>query len=266
MLYFVLIIAGFAGTRILTPYFKDMICEAGMVRKNYKEDPIPVSMGMSFLPLMLVNCAIILYFEKYEFASTYMFAVMAMSFAGIIDDTMGNRGSSGFKGHFKALFKGKLTTGAFKALFGGLVALFASIPISGGVLDIIINTLLIALFTNFFNLMDLRPGRAIKVYFTSCAAVFPFIPSDIRLLAVGSISSVMGYFPEDIKARAMMGDAGSNVLGVSLGMLVALGLDGGAKIGALIFLVLVHLMAEKYSITKMIEGNRVLDYLDKMGR
>ncbi len=266
MLYFVLILVGLAGTRIITPYFKDMISESGMVRKNYREDMIPVSMGMSFLPFMLVNCAIMLYLKKVEFAGMYMFAVMAMSFAGIIDDTMGNRSSSGFKGHFKALFKGKLTTGAFKALFGGLVALFVSISISSGLVDMGVNTLLIALFTNFFNLMDLRPGRAIKVYITSCAAVLPLISNELRLLAVGCVSSVMGYFPDDIKARAMMGDAGSNVLGVSIGMIIAMGLGLNAKVGVLAFLVIIHLVAEKYSITKIIEGNGFLDYLDKMGR
>ena len=60
---------------------------------------------------------------------------MSMFFAGIIDDTIGNRDVSGLKGHFKSLFKGKLTTGGFKAIFGGFVGLIISVAISKDIID-----------------------------------------------------------------------------------------------------------------------------------
>lgn len=266
MLYIVLTLLGFAGTKLITPYFEGMIREAGLERKNYLGDNIPVSMGISFLPFILINCTIILYFKSMDFAGQYMFAIMAMSFVGIIDDIIGNRDSSGFKGHFKALFRGRLTTGAFKALFGGFVAVFVSVSVSKDILDIVLNTLLIALSANFFNLMDLRPGRAIKVYFASCMMLMPLLPEPVRLLAAGSISPVAAYFARDIKARAMMGDVGSNAIGVSVGVIMVFGLEGHCKVAALAILLFIHILAEKYSITRIIEKNRLLDYIDKIGR
>ena len=138
--------------------------------------------------------------------------MMAMFFAGIIDDTIGNRDVSGLKGHFKSLFKGKLTTGGFKALFGGFVGLIISISISKNIYDIVINTLIIALSTNLMNLFDLRPGRAIKVYLVISLVLFFTLGGYTRNLLLLIFPNVLAYFNFDLKAKAMMGDTGSNVL------------------------------------------------------
>ena len=64
----------------------------------------------------------------------------------------------------------------------------------------------------------------------------------------------------------MMGDAGSNVLGISIGIFMAFGYSMNVKIGWLVFLVLIHILTEKYSLTKIIEKNKVLNFLDRLGR
>lgn len=74
------------------------------------------------------------------------------------------------------------------------------------------------------------------------------------------------YFPEDLKANVMMGDTGSNVLGMSLGISSILIFDLYGKLIILALLILLHIFAEKYSLTALIEKNKVLNYLDMLGR
>ena len=64
----------------------------------------------------------------------------------------------------------------------------------------------------------------------------------------------------------MMGDTGSNVLGISIGILVAMGYGLGVRVGWLVFLIFIHLLTEKYSLTKIIEQNKFLNFIDKLGR
>ena len=192
--------------------------------------------------------------------------MMAMFFAGIIDDTIGNRDVSGLKGHFKSLFKGTLTTGGFKALFGGFVGLIISVSISKDIIDIVVNTLVIALSTNLMNLFDLRPGRAIKVYLVIMITIFFTLSGYIQILPLLILPNVLAYFNFDLKAKAMMGDTGSNVLGISIGILMVLGYTLKVRIVWLVFLVLIHLLTEKFSLTKIIEKNKVLNFIDRLGR
>ncbi|OPJ56961.1 MraY family glycosyltransferase [Alkalithermobacter paradoxus] len=265
MIYIVFII-GLLGTLFIIPYFKDMLIESNIVRKNYLNNEIPVSMGIVFLPMLVINAIVIRYFYTNNYIYIYLFGIISMAFIGIIDDLIGSRNVTGLKGHLKSLLSGKLTTGGFKALFGGFVALFISVSISKDIVDIFVNTLLIALFTNLINLLDLRPGRAIKGYTLVALLLFINIKGYDRVLIISLLSSVLAYFKEDIKAKAMMGDAGSNVLGISLGIIAANNFDIQIRSIILILLIGIHILTEKYSLTKIIESNKVLNYLDKLGR
>ena len=261
---------GLIGTYLIIPLFKNLLIESNCIRPNYKGEMIPVSMGIVFLPMMIINGIIISFFTV-DFVSIaclfiFMFGIMSMFFAGIIDDTIGNRDVSGLKGHFKSLFKGKLTTGGFKALFGGFVGLIISVTISKDIVDIIVNTLVIALSTNLMNLFDLRPGRAIKVYMVIIIAIFFTLSGYIQMLPLLILPNVLAYFKYDLKAQAMMGDTGSNVLGISIGILMVLGYTIKVRVAWLVFLILIHLLTEKFSLTKIIEKNKVLNFIDQLGR
>ncbi|HQE06418.1 MAG TPA: glycosyltransferase, partial [Tepidanaerobacteraceae bacterium] len=145
-----------------------------------------------------------------------------------------------------------------------------SFPLATTFIEVIVNTLIIALFTNFFNLLDLRPGRAIKVYIIIFLAILAALnlaeKTDILLTFVPLLGFVVGYLPYDLKASSMMGDAGSNVLGISVGLLVVLSLSWHIRIAVLAFLIGIHFFTEKYSLTKLIEKNSLLNYLDNLGR
>lgn len=279
----ILFALGFLGTYFMIPLFKSMLVNGNVIRPNYKNEMIPVGMGIVFLPMIIIN-SIILGFVTLNniwFVSSsnynlnivwllclalYIFSMMAMFFAGALDDLIGNRNVSGLKGHFKSLFKGELTTGGFKALFGGFVGLVVSVCISSSIVDIIVNTLIIALSTNLMNLFDLRPGRAIKAYLVIMIPIYITLTGYRKVFPLLILPNVLAYFNTDLKARGMMGDTGSNVLGISIGVLMALGYGIKVRLAWLVFLILMHLITEKFSLTKIIEKNRVLKFIDNLGR
>ena len=279
----ILFALGFLGTYFMIPLFKSMLLNSNVIRPNYKNEMIPVGMGIVFLPMIIIN-SIILGFVTLNniwFVSSsnynlnivwllclalYIFSMMAMFFAGALDDLIGNRNVSGLKGHFKSLFKGELTTGGFKALFGGFVGLVVSVCISSSIVDIIVNTLIIALSTNLMNLFDLRPGRAIKAYLVIMIPIYITLTGYTKVFPLLILPNVLAYFNTDLKARGMMGDTGSNVLGISIGVLMALGYGIKVRLAWLVFLILMHLITEKFSLTKIIEKNRVLKFIDNLGR
>lgn len=270
ILYIILLLTGLVGTYAVIPFFKNMLIASNVIRPNYKKDMIPVSMGLVFLPMIVINGILLAIFTtEYKnllYLFMYIFGLIAMCLVGILDDIIGNRDVSGLKGHFKSLFKGNLTTGGFKALFGGFVGILISVAISKNIIDIGINTLIIALSTNLMNLLDLRPGRAIKVYLFLAILIFLTIAGYPKGLLLLIVPSVLVYFTHDLKAKAMMGDTGSNVLGISIGILVAMVYGLGVRVGWLVFLIFIHLLTEKYSLTKIIEQNKFLNFIDKLGR
>lgn len=268
--YAVIFIIGFIGTCYAIPLFKNLLINSNVVRPNYKNDMIPVSMGIVFLPMIIINGIILaLFTAQYKnllYVFMFIFGMISMFFAGILDDIIGTREVSGLKGHFKSFFKGTLTTGGFKAIFGGFVGVLISIAISESIPDIIINTLIIALSTNLMNLLDLRPGRAIKVYLVIMIAIFITLTGYVKILPLLILPNVLAYFNYDLKAKAMMGDTGSNVLGISIGMIMVFGYSFNVRVSWLVFLVLIHILTEKYSLTKIIENNKILNFIDKLGR
>ena len=270
ILYAILILTGLLGTYAIIPLFRSLLIESNVLRPNYKKDMIPVSMGIVFLPMLIINAIILAYFttnfKDMLHIFIFLFGLVSMFFAGILDDIIGNRDVSGLKGHFKSLLNGKLTTGGFKALFGGFIGLVISIAISKNIYDIVINTLIIALSTNLMNLLDLRPGRAIQGYLVISIVLLFTLGEYTRNLLLLIFPNVIAYFNQDLKAKAMMGDTGSNVLGISIGILFVMGYSLKVRLIWLAFLIFIHILTEKYSLTKIIENNKFLNFIDKLGR
>lgn len=270
ILYAILILTGLLGTYTAIPLFRNLLIDSNVLRPNYKKDMIPVSMGIVFLPMLIINSIILAYFttnfKDMMYIFIFLFGLVSMFFAGILDDIIGNRDVSGLKGHFKSLLNGKLTTGGFKALFGGFIGVVISIAISKNIYDIVINTLIIALSTNLMNLLDLRPGRAIKGYLVISIVLLFTLSGYTRNLLLLILPNVVAYFNQDLKAKAMMGDTGSNVLGISIGILFVIGYSLKVRLIWLAFLIFIHILTEKYSLTKIIENNKFLNFIDKLGR
>ncbi len=264
----VVFIGGLVSSAVITPKIKEMLIKGGALKKNYEGIEIPVGMGIALVPILIINSFFAL-IMKAEAVGLFVFqtGILTMAFVGIIDDLMGNRDDSGFRGHIGGLLRGRLTTGGFKAVTGGMVGLLISAYISDGILNILINTLLIGMMTNLLNLFDLRPGRALKVYFIiGILLLLSGITYESKLIFYMVLGFWLIYLPQDLKARAMLGDAGSNSLGVILGITAALSLSTAYRLVIILLLAGIHIAAEKYSLTKIIKGNIVLDFLDRLGR
>lgn len=78
------------------------------------------------------------------------------------------------------------------------------------------------------------------------------------------IGGVLAYLPWDMRRVVMMGDAGANPLGALLGIGI-IGLAGPMRAFSLLLLIGIHLYSEKYSLSRLIDDNPVLRFLDKLG-
>ncbi len=267
--------AVFTWSFIISRAMRDrVLCEieaAGFTRPNFRGKDIPLAAGVVFF-LAALPAALPLFFlwpgAVRDRALLYLFAMAGATCLGLADDFWGNRTTTGLLGHLKALVRGRLTTGALKALGGGVLALIAGAYLyPGDVLRVLESAAIIALSINALNLFDLRPGRAGKVFILFYLLLLPFsLGGPEAVMATAVLGGLAAFMPVDLKARAMMGDAGANALGVVIGITAAACLDGFFRWGFLILLVLLHVVTEKYSLTSIIAGNPLLNYLDMLGR
>lgn len=271
-MYTTMIISSFFISFILTiialPMLVNMLMESNVVYKNFKQDTIPISMGVLFIFVQIItlNLLNLIYDFQDNYILVYFMGFIFMGFLGLFDDLTGDKNTKGLKGHIKSFLKGKLTTGFLKASFGFFIGLAVSSYISHSTFEFIVNGFIMGLFTNFINLFDLRPGRAGKVFIiiSIIFALSSFYGSAYILISFLGI--LIPYMKLDLKAKVMMGDVGSNTLGFTLGYFAAINYNINVKIGILIFLIVMHLLAEKISFTKIIEKNKVLNYIDQLGR
>ncbi len=261
--------AGWLFSRLMRKGILNMITNAGFVRPNYRGDDIPVGAGLViYLSVLAVYTAAFIFLpaDLQRSEMVLLLAISSFTLLGLIDDVWGSREVLGLKGHFSSLLRGRLTTGGLKAVAGGVVALLVAASGENWAM-IPVNAVIIALSVNSINLLDLRPGRAGKSFLALWMLFYLVAPQrqETALLAAAA-GGLLAYMPFDLKARSMMGDTGANALGAALGVGAVWMLDTPFKIGYLILLIAFHLFAEKYSLTGLIARNRVLDYLDRLGR
>lgn len=256
----------------------------GLVKPNFQKKPILASYGLVQFPYILASGVMLAAYSpagsgretdwthwnsnpgKLWVLCLYLGVMGAMWVLGAIDDIWGSREVGGFKGHFrKLLFERKLTTGAGKAMGGGLVALAAGWLIHPHqIAQAVLAAMVIALATNTLNLFDLRPGRAVAVFFcglgVTCILTCCRLIASPLLAAIAGIALVFGI--ADSRGRAMMGDSGSNSLGAALGLTIALSAPNWV-IPAVLLFAAVHVYSEKRSISELIERNRALRTIDR---
>lgn len=239
--------------------------------KNFRGQAIPVGYGL-YLWSWAVAGSLALWAASHwtsKPAQAAFLFVSVIGLMGLLDDYFGEHGKGGFRGHFTRLLRERrLTTGAAKAIFGGASALAAAFILRDAPYMVLPDALLIALSANFINLLDLRPGRAGWVFNVLLAlltlAVFSH-PQFIHYLAmvIPCLLALLVLLPKDRKARWIMGDSGSNVLGGLLGVCAVAYLGHPAKLILLLLLIAIHFYAEKRSLSQLIGTNPVLCYLDK---
>ena len=192
-------------------------------------------------------------------------AVVGAGALGAYDDLAGSGDARGLRGHLGALRRGEVTTGAVKVL--GLVAtgLLAGALVRSGPVDAVLAGGVIAAGANVANLLDLRPGRALKA---AVAAGIPTVVAgnDGGLLAAGALGAAVAVLPDDLGARTMLGDAGANALGALLGVGAVVDASRAGLALRLAVLSGLTLASERVSFTRVIDATPGLRELDRLGR
>ncbi|HOP73992.1 MAG TPA: phospho-N-acetylmuramoyl-pentapeptide-transferase [Bacillota bacterium] len=277
--YIIILFICYGITAFIFPYLLRMMQESNLQKPNFREELIPSEAGMIFVVLLPLTIGIGMFLKVKSFttlnAILFLFVVIGMGFLGLLDDLIGTNEHKGFRGHFKALLKEKrLTSGGFKAIFGAVIAMVFSLATASlmnahwNLWVILINFILVVLSANTINLFDLRPGRAGKVFLVGFILILAFSKDfeNYMGLFLPLLAIVLYYLPFDLKAKVMMGDVGSNILGATLGVMMAWMLTDFSKIIAATLLIILQLLAEKYSFTKIIEKYRWLKKFDNWGR
>jgi UDP-N-acetylmuramyl pentapeptide phosphotransferase/UDP-N-acetylglucosamine-1-phosphate transferase len=271
-----------AAAALLAPPMLRALGDAGHTRLNYRDRPLPCPFGVLVLAAALLALIPLTLLE--QLASSDVFEPAALPIAvyalgviglGLVDDTLAReeppgaaaRPHRGWRGHGSALLRGELSTGVLKAAGSLGLALFAMsyLGLSNGRWLLAAGVLVLA--TNVFNLLDLRPGRATKAL-VALGAGLTIGSTDLRpLWALGLFAGpalIAGLY--DLRERAMLGDAGANLLGAVAGLWLVLTLSGTGQLIALGLLALVTLYGELRSISTLVERVPVLRELDSWGR
>ena len=240
----------------------------GLVKPNFNKSPVLASYGtVSFPYIAAIACSLgILGYARWDGVAVYLSVMGAMWALGMLDDLFGSREVGGFKGHFrKLLCEGKLTTGAVKAIGGGLVGIGAGwLLYPNDPWKWMATALVIPLAANTLNLLDLRPGRAAAGFFLGLAVTYIVVRGSLLdIWVVAGIALVaLTFGVVDSRAKAMMGDSGSNALGAALGLTMAVNAPG-LMIFAIALMVAIHAYSEWCSISDLIERNPVLRSIDR---
>jgi UDP-N-acetylmuramyl pentapeptide phosphotransferase/UDP-N-acetylglucosamine-1-phosphate transferase len=188
---------------------------------------------------------------------------------GLYDDLVGGRpehAAKGFRGHLTALREGRVTSGLVKIAGVGLSALVSAalLPRKRPV-DVLLGAGVIAGAANLANLLDLRPGRAIKagLLVGTPLAAGNRIGSGV---ASGTLGAAGALLPADLGEEIMLGDAGANALGALLGAAFVARSGTAGRLAALAGLVALTAASEKVSFTQVIQRTPGLRELDELGR
>ncbi len=291
----------FVAAALLAPALLRTLVEGGHTRANYRERLLAFPFGVLILAataIALIPLALLqrlagsdLFHPELLPIAVYALGVAAL---GLIDDVLGEdapgatraagkQGRSvwsggpvpppvrpvrrGWRGHGRAALHGELSTGTLKAAGSLGLALFAMSFEGLSKPRWLLAVGVLVLATNVFNLLDLRPGRAIKA-FVLLGAGLTLGSLDARpLWSLGLFVApalVAGLY--DLRERAMLGDTGANLLGALAGLWLVLTLSGTGQLIALALLVVVTLYGELRSISGFVERTPGLRALDSLGR
>jgi UDP-N-acetylmuramyl pentapeptide phosphotransferase/UDP-N-acetylglucosamine-1-phosphate transferase len=185
--------------------------------------------------------------------------------AGLLDDLKGNEAARGFGGHLAAAARGRITGGMIKVLLVGLAGLGAGLLVSEG-RGVVECAGAVALTANLVNLLDRAPGRALKVALLAAIPLGFTAPGAWLVASGGTLGGALACLPADLSERAMLGDAGSNVLGAILGLGLVLAASETVLLVALVLLAGLNLASERWSFSDVIARTPPLAAFDSLGR
>ncbi|MFW6281885.1 MAG: glycosyl transferase family 4, partial [bacterium] len=260
--------------------FKEILKRNNLIKKNYLDKEIPVLGGLYIVIFSIVlwifffnhgsfinnhnNTAMLDYNPDKSFVfNSMIYLFIIITAVGFLDDLAGSKNQQGFKGHFKSLFSGEITTGFIKAFVSFLLVFLVLFSYGfQSYFRLFLNLGIIILMTNFINLLDLRPARSIKFFLLFSFILILFLPLLSYFFPVYLV--LFFYLPFELKARVMLGDTGANFLGIVLGFPLIFINNLLLEVIILFFLILLTIISEKYSFSTIIKNNKYLNYLDEL--
>jgi hypothetical protein len=231
-------------------------------RTNHAGDPVTLLEGPAYVAGAAVGAA--------TGGPAGVLAVLGAGGFGALDDLAGDGASKGLRGHFGAAARGEVTTGFVKVVGLGVTGLAAAALADRrdprtGALDTLVGAAVVAGAANLANLLDLRPGRALKA---TVLTALPLLAGDgaAAARAGAAAGAAVGVLGPDLAGRAMLGDTGANAAGALLGTALLERTGRRGRLTALAVLTALTLASERVSFTRVIESTPVLRELDAWGR
>ncbi|MEI2638025.1 MAG: hypothetical protein V9F03_03340 [Microthrixaceae bacterium] len=279
-------IFGLIAASLMWAGLREMFSRPVFQRTNYRGAPLATSAGIVIVAAVFFAGALVGVIEALGLTRIRpgleplrLTALLAAGFGmlGLLDDLAVDEGSSGYRGHIKALLKGRLTAGSLKMIVGPAVALVVvQSTADGSVLKLLLHGAVVALAANLANLFDRAPGRVTKV--STIAVVVLVIATAVPYLDHGPrnlpglaglftmLGAAWGLMRSELNEELMLGDAGANPLGAALGLAVVITQSTTVSIGVAVFLLAMNLLSERVSFSKVIQSTPPLRFIDNLGR
>jgi UDP-GlcNAc:undecaprenyl-phosphate/decaprenyl-phosphate GlcNAc-1-phosphate transferase len=242
-----------------------------MLRANYSGRPVLIGSGIILFPLYVIHMTVtgLLGSERVTELVGAGLSVIAVLAIGWLDDTKGSAEVRGLKGHWYAwTTEGRWTTGMTKVV--GIAAVSAGMAASRQVewSALLAAMLLPMLSANAINMLDVRPGRALKGVIAALILLLLISHQrgDVLIELLPVMMAAFYLIPRDLRQESMLGDTGANAFGFAVGYGLAYYASPSLQWLVTVGLIALHLLAERTSISSRIERNRLLRWLDQWGR
>lgn len=250
------------------------LCRTKMTCRNFRGERLPTGGGM-LLAVSVTVSMLILYVLTWPWGinrevSLFLCGSVAMTFWGWQDDRSTETAVKGLRGHFMTLWREQRMTSGFLKAWGGLgTALLLALALNPNGWAVLTNTLVLALFSNLINLFDLRPGRAIKVFWLFLIVLLTVSGEVIAAMIwpwlIPIVTATLLFYISDARGKVMLGDTGANYLGFILGFYTVTLVDDIVKTALLVILIALHLLAERVSFSQVIASIGWLHKIDRLG-
>jgi hypothetical protein len=245
------------------------------VTPNYRGRPVGVWLGAAFVGTVLASVGgselahLVVHGRAGAHAGEtgWMLAGCAAVFlAGLYDDFRPAR-TRGLASQLGALARGRITSGVVKLVAIGLAAAAVTWGLGARGERFVVGAAVVAGSANVWNLLDVRPGRALKFFLPAAAALTVLAPAG-AYPALGATAFGAGAvaLAADLREWAMLGDGGANVLGFIVGLGLFFVLTPAQLVVALAAILAVHGASETVTLSRLIEGAPVLRWFDDVGR
>lgn len=237
-----------------------------LIAENHRGRPVPRTLGILLIGGGAVSAVITVAVLGADAAGISGAVSLALIFGvGLLDDLVPG-GPRGLRSHLRSLSEGKITTGVMKVVVVTACAI-ATVGLLGS--DLVVSVAGVALLAgcaNLGNALDVRPGRALKLFAPILIAGVALVPLELHPGLPGLAICSIPALRRDLAERDMLGDGGANLLGFAGGLVLLLVLPGALVVVAALVAVALNLLADTVGLSTLIARSRLLSTLDRWGR